>query len=74
MKQKWWTTHTRRSVYIASGLEKVVWFNVDEVGGKVPDVLTVVDNANHMIPTWEERREICRLENHMRIKLKMKEG
>ena len=57
----WWsctyykrkTSHTWGSVDVPSVLEKVVRLYVNEVWGKVPNVLAVVDDAYHMIPTWK---------------------
>ena len=61
IKYIWYISPTWGSVYVASVLEEVVRFNVDEVWGKVPDILPVVYNAYHMIPTWKERRQVGRL-------------
>ena len=47
------TSHTWGSVNVPSVLEKVVRLYVNEVWGKVPNVLAVVDDAYHMIPTWK---------------------
>ena len=43
--------NTWRSINVARVLEEVVWLNMDKVRSKVPDILSVIDDADHVVAT-----------------------
>lgn len=46
--------HSRWSIYVARVLEEVVRLHLDQVGGHIPHVLPVVNDADHGITTGEQ--------------------
>jgi hypothetical protein len=45
---------TRRGIDVTRVLEKVIWLHSNDIWGKVPNIFSVINNADHMIAAREQ--------------------